>query len=106
MASLIVFLILLILLYVIVEPEKIKPIAFILSFMIVGSACALMGYNYWQIGHRSILPQEKQEIPNFTVGNFKHMGLLIGISLFSFESINLIVNGKTFFSLLLLTLCS
>ena len=87
LCSSIIFLVCLVLLYVIVEPEKIKPLAYILSLVIIGSASTLMFNNYFHylFGARA---------QHLTYTQFRDSGLLIGVSLFSFESINVVINGE------------
>lgn len=73
----------------IVEPEKIKPVAYVLSFFVFGSASTLMLSNYLKAGFGT---RDKPLELNYW--DVKESGLLIGVSLFSFESISLIINVR------------
>jgi len=90
LASSLIYLILLFILFVVVEPEKIKPIAYILAAFILGSACTLMIYNFSVFAFRAGSVGHHVE---YNLWNTERAGLLIGVSLFSFESISSIING-------------
>jgi hypothetical protein len=87
--SLLIYCAVCVILWLVVEPEKIKPLAYILSAFIFGSATTLMFSNYtsYALGTRA---------SDLVTWNTASSGALIGVSLFSFESISLIINGKLF----------
>lgn len=80
--------VLMILLKLIVEPEKIKPLAFALTAIIFAIGVILMLANYtmffFNFGKLNV---------TYNYWNLNESGLLIGIALFSFESINTVING-------------
>ena len=81
----------------IVEPEKIKPVAFTLVVVIFGigilkftaaTVLLMSNYAYFFINHDRMISN------TYNYFNIGESGILIGISMFSFESINTVVNGK------------
>lgn len=86
-----VWIVLLFLLKLIIEPEKIKPLAFLLSFFILTSACLLLFHNFWSFFSGKVRLSEKK------YWDTQPSGLLIGVTLFSFESISSIINGTFYF---------
>lgn len=76
------------LLRLIIEPEKIKPVAYILSVFVFGACVALSLANYYNFFLQKNLPKE------WTYFDTKESGLLVGVSLFSIESISTIINSN------------
>ena len=87
--STIIYLCMIVLIYIILEPEKIKPIAFFLSAIAISAAFLTLFTNYFNIFFTK--SKFKPVNQNF---NFTPSGLLIGVALFSFESISTLVNSK------------
>ena len=87
LTSCLVCILMIILIKVIIEPEKIKPVAFLLSFFILVSSFLLILHNLYKYFFCNI---RAEEFEYWDTGN---SGLLIGVSIFSFESISCIING-------------
>lgn len=92
-SSTFICLFMMLLLKLIVEPEKIKPVAYVLTVFIVGSASTIMVFNY-----SDYLTNYGAKPDNYELVNLKHSGLLIGVALFSFESISVLINSKIQYS--------
>ena len=91
-----IYVFILFMLMIIREPERIKPIAFFFTMVILSigslpsSAIVLMLTNYvsalFLVGHDSQI--------EYNYSNFAESEVLIGIALFSFEAINTVVNVR------------
>lgn len=91
-SNIIIFFVILLEMLIIVEPEKIKPVAFLLSLIIGSIALTLVFSNivlFFQ-------PDRKLEsLPlEYNYVEWEEAGLLIGVALFSFESINNIISSR------------
>ena len=98
--SFLIFCALVIILWKVVEPERIKPIAVVLSLVIFGSgkiqvsevtqsACLLAFTNLANY----VFSKRASDIVYWDIS---HSGGLIGLSLYCFESISSIINGNSF----------
>lgn len=73
--------------FLIIEPEKIKYLAFAIAILIFGSSVTLLGKNAWEILHGRVAD-------NYNYSNTADVGIVVGVALFAFESISLIINVR------------
>lgn len=79
-----------VMLLVIREPERIKPVAFFFTAVILGIAVVLMLANYLTF---AFMAERRREM-TFNYFELDGAGALVGISLYSFESINTLANVR------------
>lgn len=85
--SLIIYGITLILMILIIEPEKIKYVAMAVAAFIMASSLTLMGRNTYDIASGNYST-------NLNYFVIKETGLVVGVSIFAFESISMIINVR------------
>lgn len=76
-----------VLLLLIIEPEKIKFVATIIASFILFSSLVLFCHNYYEIARGRLAD-------SYTYSEPKNMGIVVGVALFAFESISLIINVR------------
>lgn len=82
-----IYLVSCVLLYLTVEPEKIKYTASVIAAFIFFASIMLLSNNIYDLTVGGISP-------DLEIANVKPAGLLVGVALFAFESISLIVNVR------------
>lgn len=87
LSSLFIFALTLGLMILIIEPEKIKYIAVAISLVNLVASLVLLGKNMITIAQGHIADQ-------FVIAEPNEIGLVVGVSIFAFESIGLIVNVR------------
>ena len=79
-----------VLLLIIIEPEKLRNLAFFLAVCIFGSAIALSSSNLYNFFSKDTSKIE------YNYFEFNSSGLLVGVALYAVESISMIISSKIF----------
>ena len=72
---------------VIVEPEKIKPLTIFATIILLVIVASMLGDNVVRL----VENKKKRE---FTFWNFSNVGLFLGVANYAFESIGSLINSK------------
>ena len=76
----------------IVEPEKIKPVAMVLSVLVFSVACTYTGYNLYRYG--AVLDATQRNKLDYIYESWPDAGRLVGVALYSFESISTVLTVR------------
>lgn len=87
LCSSIIFVVSTVLLFLIIEPEKIKYLALGIAVIIFSASVLLLGKNSWEI-------LQGRTAKNYNYSNPDSAGIVVGVALFAFESISLIINVR------------
>jgi len=90
------FLLFLMLIFVIVEPEKIKFITVFVTFLLVGMGMIMINLAMTFFVDSSITLINRSEFDNIVMYNIEYLGLFLGVSSYSFESIGTLFNSMIF----------
>jgi len=82
-----IFVVLAVLQFLIIEPEKIKYLALVIAVLIFSASVTLLGKNSWDALHGKLAH-------NYNYSNPQDVGIVVGVALFAFESISLIINVR------------